>query len=118
MNILFLIIVAASCNSLALTMLKITGDQLRIHGEIFQALKTSWVLVLLGVLLYGVSFMLTIKIFSGSIFSRVVPMFIGINILSSLLIAIFYFKESISLSLLFGAGLIIAGVWFIQMSAA
>ena len=117
MSNLLLIIAAAACNSLALTLLKITGDQLRINNALLEVLKVTWIFVLLGMLLYSVSFFLAIKIFSASMFSRAVPMFVGINILSTLLIAVFYFKESLSLSLMLGASLIIIGVWLIQTSS-
>lgn len=116
MNTLFLLALAAASNSLALTMLKFTGDQLRANGTIIDTLKVSWWLVLLGLFFYGFSFLLSIKILSDSLFFRAVPVFIGFNIVFSLLISIVVFKESLSLTATFGALLIVVGVWFIQAS--
>jgi len=116
LNTLILITAAAVCNSLALTLLKITGDKLRITPGFLEVLRSSWLIVLLSTVLYAVSFLLTIKVFSGSTFSRAVPTYVGINIMSTLLIAVLYFRESASFSLAFGSALIIAGVWLIQTS--
>ncbi len=116
MSTLFLLVLAAASNSLAVTLLKFTGDQLRINGTMVDTLKVSWWLVLLGLFFYGVSFFLSIRIFSDSLFFKTVPTFVGINIVFSLLISLLVFKESFSLTATFGALLIIIGVWFIQTS--
>ncbi len=117
MSNLFLLLVAACSNSVALTMLKFAGDRLRVSATVIEALKTSWWWILLGLVLYFVSFILSIKILSGSAFFRAVPIFIGFNIAFSLLISLAVFKEPLSLSATFGALLIVLGVWFIQTSS-
>lgn len=117
MSALLLIIIAALCNALALTMLKVTGDQLKLESHYLVVLEKTWVYLVFGILLYGASFLLAIKIFSISSFSRTVPVFVGLNILSSLAIASFYFKEALSFSLLLGSVFIIAGVWLIQTNS-
>ena len=117
MNALLLIVIAAVCNSMAVTLLKLTGDTLRRHMAWLGALKETWLLVILATSLYFVALLLTIKIFSLSTFSRAVPTYVGINIICSLAIAVFFFKESVSANLLIGSALIVAGVSLIQSSA-
>lgn len=117
MSTVLLIMLAAGCNTLALTMLKIAGDQLRLSGEILTSLERVWVLVIPGVLLYFCSFILTISIFSGSLFSRTLPIFVGINVLSSFVLAFLYFKETISPDIEFGSVLIVSGICLIQANA-
>ena len=92
MNTLVLLFLAAASNSLALTMLKFTGDHLRLNGSMIEAIKVSWWLVLLGLSFYAFSFFLSIKILSDSSFFRAVPIYIGINIVFSFLISIIVFK--------------------------
>tara|TARA_X000000950_G_scaffold188392_1_gene227770 strand:+ start:1027 stop:1383 length:357 start_codon:yes stop_codon:yes gene_type:complete len=111
---LVLIFAAAVLNSMALTMLKLAGDQLRGSTDLYSYARESWIFVLIGAVLYGFSFLLTIKIFSENALSRAVPTFIAISILCTSLIGIFYFRESYTNSLLIGGGFIILGVWFIQ----
>jgi multidrug transporter EmrE-like cation transporter len=117
MSNLILLVVAAFSNSLALTMLKFTGDKLRDSGTLIETLKISWWMVLLGLAFYCISFILSIKILSDSVFFRAVPIFVGINIVFSLLISLAVFREPLSLSATFGALLIVVGVWFIQTSS-
>ena len=114
MTPLLLITFAAASNALALTLLKITGDQLQTSGGIVAVLLKMWLFILCAAILYGVSFLLAIKIFSTSSFSKVVPMFVGINVLSSLVIALLYFEETPSISIFLGSMLIISGIWLIQ----
>ena len=114
MTTLLLITFAAALNALALTLLKITGDQWQAKGEIIAVLEKMWLFILCAAVLYGVSFILAIKIFSTSPFSKVVPVFVGINVLSSLVIAMLYFEESPTLSLMLGSILIVSGIWLIQ----
>lgn len=114
MNTFLLIALAALCNSFALTTLKLSGDSLKTPGDLMSLPASSWLLILAGLGLYAVSFGLTIKIFSVNDFSRTVPAFIGISIVSSLLLAIFFFEEKMSLGLVVGSVLIIAGVWIIH----
>jgi multidrug transporter EmrE-like cation transporter len=117
MSTLILILIAAVCNSLALTMLKITGDRLRTQADILPLPENAILLVFAGLGLYGISFLLTIRIFLDSQFSQAVPMFVGFSILSSLFIAIGYFKEDLTASLILGSLLIIAGVYVINSNA-
>ena len=117
MSPLLLITMAAVCNTLALTMLKLAGDQLRAGNGYLAVLEKSWLLLLIGLILYGTSFLLAIKIFSVSTFSRAVPVFVGLNVLSSLAIASLYFRETLSLGILSGSVFIIAGIWLIQANS-
>lgn len=114
MNTLILLVIAAASNSLALTMLKFTGEQLRINSTLLETLKMSWWLMSLGLIFYGLSFFLSIKILSDSLFFRAVPVYIGFNIIFSLIISILVFKESLSLQAMFGTLLIVIGIWFVQ----
>lgn len=114
MNTFLLIALAALCNSFALTTLKLSGDSLKTPGDLMTLPSSSWLLIFAGLALYAISFGLTIKIFSVNDFSRTVPAFIGISIVSSLLLALFFFEEKMSLGLIVGSVLIIAGVWVIH----
>ena len=114
MTNLLLIAFAAASNALALTLLKITGDQLQAAGGIIAVVEKMWLFILCAAALYGVSFILAIKIFSTSPFSKVVPVFVGINVLSSLVIAMLYFEETLTLNLFLGSILIVSGIWLIQ----
>ena len=117
MNTLFLICAAAVSNSIEVTLLKMTGDTLRQQAGILSTLKDTWLYVLIATSLYFLALLLTVKIFSLSTFSRAVPTYVGINIMCSLAIAILFFKESVTTSLVVGSALIIAGVAMIQSSA-
>lgn len=114
MSILLWIAAAAVCNSLALATLKVSGDSLRTPGDLLSLPSTSWLILLVGIGFYGMSFALTIKIFSVNDFSRTVPVFIGINIVSSLALALFFFEEKMSTGLIVGSLLIVFGVWIIH----
>lgn len=114
MTILMWIAAAALCNSLALATLKISGDSLKTPGDLLSLPSSSWLIIIVGMGLYAVSFALTIKIFSVNDFSRTVPVFIGINIVSSLLLALFFFQEKMTIGLAVGSVLIVSGVWVIH----
>ncbi|MFK7864337.1 MAG: hypothetical protein AB8B95_08960 [Pseudohongiellaceae bacterium] len=114
MSTLIWIAAAALCNSLALATLKVSGDSLKTPGDLLSLPSSSWFVILLGMGLYAVSFALTIKIFSINEFARTVPVFIGINIVSSLLLALFFFQEKMTMGLLVGSLFIVSGVWIIH----
>lgn len=114
MSILIWIAAAALCNSLALATLKVSGDSLKTPGDLLSLPSSSWLILLAGVGFYAMSFALTIKIFSVNDFSRTVPVFIGINIVSSLALAFLFFEEKMSAGLVVGSVLIVSGVWIIH----
>ena len=114
MSTLMLITLAAVCNSAALAILKFVGDQFRLNPRIAEVLLTTWWMLLISIILYAISFALTIRIFTDSTFSKAVPTFIGFSVLFALLIAVFYFKESVSAGAFVGCALIVSGVWLVQ----
>ena len=116
MNGLFIIACASVCNTFALVLLKMAGKQMAPGLSLWLFLHKSWILVLGGMILYGLSFVLTIKILADNTFFTAVPIFVGINFFFTVIVSLFIFKESIMPSSLFGIGFIFLGVWLISTS--
>lgn len=116
MNTILLIFISATCNSFALFALKLAGGKLKLSPSFAEMLISHWYLVAVALAFYGISFLLTIQIFSASSFTLAVPTFIGFNFIISILIASGYFKEAITPSIIFGITLILAGTVIISVS--
>ena len=113
MSNLLLIATAALCNTLALVLLKLAGKEMLPDVSVLTFLQKSWMLVFGGAGLYGLSFILTIKILSDNLFLAAVPTFVGINFFFTVLVSLFFFKEPLLLSSLAGVAFIFLGVWLI-----
>lgn len=72
-------------------------------------------LAILGVLCYGCSFLMYLGLVSKYNLSYIVPVTTGIMYIIILMASIFVFKETVSLTQIFGAMFIIAGVTLINM---
>lgn len=118
MSSLLLISVAAICNNVALLLLKVAGKNIALTENLFLFIQKSGLFIFSGVLFYGISFILTIKILADNTYLTAVPTFIGINFLVAILISVVFFKESLALQSVLGICLICLGVWLISSSAA
>lgn len=114
MSNLLLIASAALCNTLALVLLKMAGKGFQHKVDIWSFVQQYWYFIFGGAGLYGLSFILTIKILSDNLFLAAVPTFVGINFFFTVLVSLFFFKEPILLSSLVGVGFIFLGVWLIS----
>ena len=117
MSGLFIIACASACNTFALVLLKMAGKLMAPDLSLWLFLHKSWLFVVGGVFLYGLSFILTIKILADNTFLTAVPLFVGINFFFTVMVSLFIFKEPIMISSLAGIGFIFLGVWLISTNA-
>jgi multidrug transporter EmrE-like cation transporter len=117
MSGIFIIACASACNTFALLLLKMAGKNMTPNLSLWLFLHKSGLLVIGGMFLYGLSFILTIKILADNAFLTAVPIFVGINFFFTVLVSLFIFKEPIMFSSLAGIGFIFLGVWLISTNA-
>lgn len=113
---LFLAVITATSGNLVLKfgMLKfgkLTLEKSAIILELFKLFTNP--VVLIGLLLYGTSFIFWVKILSTEELSRVYPIVVAANITLVLLASAFFLKETISPLKVLGIIVIIVGIYLV-----
>lgn len=110
MSALLWILLAASCNTGALALLKLAGGGIRYQEGTLSVGAWHLAYLLAGLLCYGVAFLLTVRILSLSAFVVAVPVFVAFQFVLTSLLAIFLFGEPLTLQGWLGVVVVLAGV--------
>jgi multidrug transporter EmrE-like cation transporter len=113
---LFLAIITAASGNLVLKfgMLrfgKLTLEKTAIISELFKLFTSP--IILIGLFLYGLSFIFWVKVLSTEELGRVYPIVVASTITLILLASVIFFKETISTARIIGILVIIIGIYLV-----
>ena len=100
---------------LGITLVKMGGDNVILNIAMAKIHFEMKLLTLLGLLSYGVSFILFMQIIPRYDLSYITPLTIGITQVAIILISYFVFKESLTLPRIVGIFAIVIGVFLINV---
>jgi|YelNatPaOPRAMG01_1025707.scaffolds.fasta_scaffold47651_2 drug/metabolite transporter (DMT)-like permease len=118
-NIL-LILVAVLCNVFAqfsIKMISFSGEKkisIASFSSLFSLLLNKY--LWLSLLLYGISFILTIKIYAHYELSIIIPIMMTLIFISIMLVSAFILKEAITLQKIIGIFVLSIGIYIISKS--
>lgn len=108
-----LALVAISCNVGAQIAMKYAGNQMEKTVGISAWMNSS---LILAVILYGISFLLTVKVFAVNLITVVAPVMAGSVFVLVGIIGSLVFNESVSVERFFGMFCILVGIIIISRS--
>lgn len=106
--------IAIACNVMAQAAMKMAGQFMQQHSG-WQAWLSPWLLV--AVLSYGASFLLTVKVFSQNALSVAGPFMAGASFLLVALVGALIFNESFNLNKIIALTLILLGIVLLSFKA-
>ena len=119
MSFYLLLIVSVFSNVTANILLKkgvtsfggLSGQKEKLFMELTKAATSSF--VILGVVLYGFSFLIWLRILSFNDLSRAYPIFATIVFLLTTAGSVFFLNENVSLLRLIGIGIMLVGIYLV-----
>jgi len=114
-NNLYLVILAVFCNVFAqISLKKASASVLDCSGSwIFDTAGIFYLIS--GLLLYGISFVLTLKIYKSNELGIITPVMIGLIFLLTLFLSSLIFKEPLTAKKVIGSLLVICGVLVVSL---
>ncbi len=105
---------AIACNVFAQAAMKFAGQYMQQHSGL-QAWLSPW--LILAVISYGCSFLLTIKVFSLNALSVAGPFMAGASFILVAVVSAMIFQETFSVSKILALCLILAGILLLSFKA-